>query len=191
MRSLRMVIDKLDIRRAQVLVEAIVAEVAYNRAAELGVTWAIDGSNDNNIVGLTKLPGRQHLRPRRRGRWRATRHRPGAGRPAAGHAARRRAHRQRERHQLGRDLRALLSDSDTNVLSTPSIVTMDNEEAEIKVGQEVPFLTGQFTNTGAAAGRRQSFPDHRAQGRRPDLKVTPKINEGDAVIMTCRSRPRT
>jgi type II secretory pathway component GspD/PulD (secretin) len=55
MRSLRMVIDKLDIRRAQVLVEAIVAEVAYNRAAELGVTWAVDGSADNNIVGLTKL----------------------------------------------------------------------------------------------------------------------------------------
>ena len=57
MRAMMSVIDKLDIRRAQVLVEAIIVEVTADKAAELGVTWAIDGSNDNNVIGITNFPG--------------------------------------------------------------------------------------------------------------------------------------
>jgi general secretion pathway protein D len=186
MRSLRMVIDKLDIRRAQVLVEAIVAEVAYNRAAELGVTWAIDGTNDNNIIGLTKFgttgANISDL----------------AGAAAAGGAAVGQALAglpqgillgggrigSRTGTNWGVVLRALLSDSDTNVLSTPSIVTMDNEEAEIKVGQEVPFLTGQFTSTQAQPGIVNPFQTIERRDVGLTLKVTPQINEGDAVVMT-------
>jgi general secretion pathway protein D len=183
MRSLRMVIDRLDIRRAQVLVEAIIAEVSYNRAAELGVTWALDGSNDNNIVGLTKLGtgGIADL----------------AGAALAGDAGIGQALANLPQGILlgggrlnsesgtnwGVVLRALLSDSDTNVLSTPSIVTMDNEEAEIKVGQEVPFVTGSFTNTGAAQGSVNPFQTVERKDVGLTLKVTPKINEGDAVVM--------
>jgi general secretion pathway protein D len=81
-------------------------------------------------------------------------------------------------------LRALLTDSDTNVLSTPSIVTMDNEEAEIKVGQEVPFLTGQFANTGAQPGVVNPFQTIERKDVGLTLRVTPQINEGDAVVMT-------
>ncbi len=184
MRSLRMVIDKLDIRRAQVLVEAIIAEVAYSRAAELGVTWAVDGSNDNSIIGLTKLgtTGITDL----------------IGAAVGGEAAVGQALGGLPQGVLlgggrvnsnsgtnwGVVLQALLSDSDTNVLSTPSIVTMDNEEAEIKVGQEVPFLTGQFTNTGAAQGVVNPFQTVERKDVGLTLKVTPKINEGDAVVMT-------
>jgi general secretion pathway protein D len=184
MRSLRMVIDKLDIRRAQVLVEAIIAEVAYSRAAELGVTWALDGSNDNSIIGLTKLgtTGITDL----------------IGAAVGGDAAVGQALGGLPQGILlgggrvnsdsgtnwGVVLQALLSDSDTNVLSTPSIVTMDNEEAEIKVGQEVPFLTGQFTNTGAAQGAVNPFQTVERKDVGLTLKVTPKINEGDAVVMT-------
>jgi general secretion pathway protein D len=185
MRSLRMVIDKLDIRRAQVLVEAIVAEVAYNRAAELGVTWAIDGTNDNNIVGLTKLGSGGNISDL-------------AGAALAGESAIGQAlaglpqgillGAGRLNSESGTNwgvvLRALLSDSDTNVLSTPSIVTMDNEEAEIKVGQEVPFLTGQFTNTGAAQGVVNPFQTIDRKDVGLTLKVTPQINEGNAVVMT-------
>jgi general secretion pathway protein D len=63
-------------------------------------------------------------------------------------------------------------------------VTMDNEEAEIKVGQEVPFLTGQFTNTGAAQGVVNPFQTIERKDVGLTLKVTPQINEGDAVVMT-------
>jgi len=184
MRSLRMVIDKLDIRRAQVLVEAIIAEVAYSRAAELGVTWAIDGSNDNNIIGLTKLgtTGITDLIGAAVGGEAA------AGQALAGLPQGVLLGGGRVNSDSGTNwgvvLQALLSDSDTNVLSTPSIVTMDNEEAEIKVGQEVPFLTGQFTNTGAAQGAVNPFQTVERKDVGLTLKVTPKINEGDAVVMT-------
>lgn len=185
MRSLRMVIDKLDIRRAQVLVEAIVAEVAYNRAAELGVTWAVDGSKDNNIIGLTKLGTGGNISDL-------------AGAALGGEAAIGQVLGALPQGILlgagrvdsssgtnwGVVLRALLSDSDTNVLSTPSIVTMDNEEAEIKVGQEVPFVTGQYTNTGAAQGSVNPFQTIDRKDVGLTLKVTPQINEGNAVIMT-------
>ena len=185
MRSLRMVIDKLDIRRAQVLVEAIVAEVAYNRTAELGVTWFLDGTNDNNIVGLTKFGSGANISDL-------------GGAALGGGAAIGQVLSALPQGillgggRLGSDsgtnwgviLRALLADSDTNVLSTPSIVTMDNEEAEIKVGQEVPFLTGQFTNTGAAQGVVNPFQTIERKDVGLTLRVTPQINEGNAVVMT-------
>lgn len=183
MRSLRMVIDKLDIRRAQVLVEAIVAEVAYNRAAELGVTWAIDGSDGNNIVGLTKFSSAVNISDLVAA---AVSGGTAAGQALAGLPQGITVGGGRigdSGTNWGVILRALLSDSDTNVLSTPSIVTMDNEEAEIKVGQEVPFLTGQFTNTGAAQGSVNPFQTIERKDVGLTLKVTPKINEGDAVVL--------
>lgn len=184
MRRLRMVIDKLDIRRAQVLVEAIVAEVSYTRAAELGMTWALDGSRDNSIIGVTKLGsgGIADL----------------AGAALSGESGVAQALGSLPQGILlgggrlnsnsgtnwGVVVRALLSDSDTNVLSTPSIVTMDNEEAEIQVGQEVPFLTGQFTNTGASQGSVNPFQTIERKDVGLTLTVTPQINEGDAVVMS-------
>jgi general secretion pathway protein D len=184
MRSLKTVIDRLDIRRAQVLIEAVIAEVAYNKAAELGVSFAVDGTDDGNAVGLTRFSSAVDIPTLAAG--------VGAGDDSSlGQALS--AIPQGITLGLGRFgssgtnwaviLRALLSDSDTNVLSTPSIVTMDNEEAEIKVGQEVPFLTGQFTNTGAAQGSVNPFQTIERKDVGLTLKVTPQINEGDAVVM--------
>ncbi len=190
MRTLRQVIAKLDIRRAQVLVEAIIAEVAYDKAAELGVSWVIDGSDDGNIVGITNFSSALNVRDVA----------PGAVALADGGDG--------GDASLGQALsaipngmslaggrwgssgtnwavlvRALLGDATTNVLSTPSIVTMDNEEAEIKVGQEVPFLTGQFTNTGAAQGSVNPFQTIQREDVGLTLKITPQINEGNAVVL--------
>jgi general secretion pathway protein D len=77
---------------------------------------------------------------------------------------------------------ALRGDADTNVVSTPQIVTLDNEEAEIKVGQQVPFVTGQFTNTGSASvGTVNPFQTIQRQEVGTKLKITPQINEGSGV----------
>ena len=78
-------------------------------------------------------------------------------------------------------LTALQGDATTNIISTPSIVTMDNEQAEISVGQEVPFLTGQFTATGAAQGAINPFQTIQRQEIGTSLTITPQINEGTGV----------
>jgi general secretion pathway protein D len=78
-------------------------------------------------------------------------------------------------------LNALRGDGETNIISTPNIVTLDNEEAEIRVGQEVPFLTGQFTNTGANQGSVNPFQTIQRQEVGTSLKITPQINEGSGV----------
>jgi general secretion pathway protein D len=78
-------------------------------------------------------------------------------------------------------LTALRGDGESNVVSTPSIVTLDNEEAEIRVGSEVPFLTGQFTNTGASAGSVNPFQTIQREQVGTSLKITPQINEGSGV----------
>jgi len=77
---------------------------------------------------------------------------------------------------------ALRGDASTNVVSTPQIVTLDNEEAEIRVGQEVPFLTGQFTSTGGNTnGAVNPFQTIQREEVGTSLKITPQINDGSGV----------
>ena len=181
MRSIMAIVDQLDIRRAQVLVEAIIVEVSSDKAADLGVTWAVDGSRDNNIIGVTNFPSAN----------------PGVVQFAGAVAG--------EQPNLGiipggatigvgrlRDrgtsfagiLTALQGDSDTNIIATPSILTMDNEEAEIKVGQRVPFLTGQFSTVGDGVGQPQNpFQTIQREDVGTLLKITPQINRGDSVML--------
>ncbi|MDX1606898.1 MAG: hypothetical protein R3202_11940, partial [Candidatus Competibacterales bacterium] len=78
-------------------------------------------------------------------------------------------------------LNALAGDGETNVLSTPSLVTMDNEEAEISVGQEVPFVTGSFSNTGGNTGVSNPFQTIQRKDVGLTLGITPQINEGDTI----------
>jgi general secretion pathway protein D len=179
MRSLESVIRQLDIRRSQVLVDAIIAEVGERKARELGVQWTIfdlsgdaapvGGTNFTNtgtnlvdiaqgvinkqLVGLT--PGMLF----------------GAGKF------------DKDGTSFAAVVQALAADGDTNILSTPSLVTLDNEEAEIIVGQNVPFVTGSFTNTGAASGSVDPFQTIQREDVGITLKLKPQINEGNAVIM--------
>ena len=175
------VIDMIDIRRAQVQVDAIIVELSEQRAAQLGLTWAVDGSNNNQAVGLTNFSnttgGIIDLAAI-----------GGSGGPDPSLI------RQGLTAAIGSVtdtgtswaavISALSGDADTNVISTPTIVTLDNEEAEIRVGQEVPFLTGQFTNTGASAGSVNPFQTIQRQEVGTSLKITPQINEGSGVKLT-------
>jgi general secretion pathway protein D len=78
-------------------------------------------------------------------------------------------------------LEALESDGTSNIIGTPVLVTLDNEEAEIKVGQEVPFVTGSYTDTGSTGGSVNPFQTIEREQVGLTLKLTPQINEGDAV----------
>ena len=181
-RSLRTVIAQLDVRRAQVLVEAVIAEISAEKTAELGVQWVVGtnnaigftnlntgnsslaniialaaGSNSGDLTDTTLLPQGLLL---------------GVGSVAGG---------------IGAIISALAKDADTNVLSTPTVVTLDNEQAEIIVGQNVPFVTGSYTtSTSSGSSNTTSQVGNPFQTiQREDigikLKVKPQINEGNAV----------
>ncbi len=184
-RSLMPVIHQLDIRRRQVHVEAIIAEVSEEMVKELGIQWqALQnlsggegifggtnfGTGGNNILGLATGLGSGVN--------------PGAG-LNLGYVSGVSTILGTEFLGIGALLRALGTDSDTNVLSTPSIVTMDNSEAEIYVGQEVPFITGQYTNPGVSDGAGVVNPFQTVQRTEVGIRltVTPHINEGDAVVL--------
>lgn len=175
-RSLESVIRQLDIRRAQVLVEAIIAEVSSDRAAELGVEWLFDGSGGDNPVGAINFGTIT-----------------GVAAGAAGGGALGAASSVGPGATLGFGrfgsnsfnfaglIRALESTGTTNVLSTPNLVTMDNEEAEIFVGEELSIPTGSFTSTGSTTSTVNPFTTFERKQLGIRLKVKPSINEGDAI----------
>lgn len=177
-RELAEIIRRLDIRRAQVLVEAVIAEVSVDFINELGVQWQI-ASDSSNAVGGTNFSGSNNIlgasvNPLAVG--------PGLNLGyLAGTASI--PGLDGEVLQLGALVSALESDTDSDVLSTPSIVTLDNEEAQIQVGQEVPFLTGQFSNTGSTGGAVNPFQTIERKEIGLTLTVTPHINQGDSIIL--------
>ena len=168
--SIRRVISQLDIRRAQVLVEAVIAEVSTDLMKELGAEAflvptgadpdgpAISSINTGNILNVLQDPFSI-----------------GAGLSLG-------AADLTGDTQWGFLLRALEGDASTNILSTPTLVTLDNEEAEIVVAQNVPFITGQFTNTGSGTDSAVNpFQTIERQDVGITLRITPQINEGDSV----------
>jgi general secretion pathway protein D len=183
MRSLQQVIDQLDIRRAQVQLDAIIVDIEAQRSAELGLSWIVDATSDAASAGVQNFRSSGNSIVDVAGAVSSG----GVGPEAAGLI------QDGLTFGLGRIregstsfavlLRALEGDARTNILSRPSITTLDNEEAELGVGQEVPFLTGSFSNTGAAQGAVNPFQTIQRQDVGLNLKVTPQINEGDAVIL--------
>ncbi len=179
-RALEDVVRQLDIRRAQVLVEGIIAETSAGKSAELGVQWSYisDAANNRGGFGGTNfdLTG-QGLQKLSRT--------PGAlgDGLSLGYLGGTISVLGNEILNIGALLRALASDADTNILATPTLVTMDNSEAEIVVAQNVPFLTGQYANTGATAPGVNPFQTIERQDVGLTLKITPQINEGDAIKM--------
>jgi general secretion pathway protein D len=159
MRTLLEVVRQLDIRRAQVHIEAIIAEVSFTKDQEIGVEWrtkqVTDGvsakSLTNNLGDFISNAGKTL---------------------SVGYF-------------VGSEIRALLNafaqDNNVNVLSTPSIVTLDNEEASILVGQNVPILSGSFSNTAGAVGNAVNTFQREDVGVK--LEVTPQINEGNAILL--------
>src|SRR3569833_1481571 len=146
MRQIMAIIDKLDIRRPQVLVEAIIADVNVNKTAELGVNWAAYGTGSNvpaaafdSRVGGTSIVDLAGAiqNPANVSDALLNGTTLGLGRIGSGAV------------NFAAILRAIQADSHTNIIATPSAITMDDQEAELKVAQEVPFITGSFTNSGA------------------------------------------
>ncbi|MEN8761505.1 MAG: type II secretion system secretin GspD, partial [Thiogranum sp.] len=179
MRSLETVIRQLDIRRSQVLVDAIIAEVGEERARQLGIQWTVfDLSGQTAPIGGTNFTNTgTSLIDIANGVLAGTI--PGIT-PGLSFGV----------GKIGNDglnfaavVNALAADSDVNILSTPSLVTLDNEEAEIIVGQNVPFVTGSFTSTGAAQGSVNPFQTVQREDVGITLKVKPQINEGNSIIM--------
>ena len=188
MAALEAVIARLDIRRAQVLVEAIIVEIDIVEGRELGLQWLF--ANDSGLYGSNISQARlgtnaaiaSAILPEDAASTDI------AVRDLAG------ALSQVPGATLGWGvvdddltmttiLNALEKQGNTNILSTPSLLTLDNEEAFITVGQQVPFVTGNYTNTGAANGVANPFQTIQRENVGVTLQVTPQINEGDSVVM--------
>ncbi len=178
--NLRAVVEKLDVRRAQVYVEALIAEVSADKAAEFGIQWQdLTGLGQNNLTGFGGTnfgaSGQNII---------ATSQNPaGVGHglnvgvvkgsitiPGVG----------AQILNLGLLVRALQADSNANILSTPTLLTLDNEEAKIVIGQNVPFITGQYA-VSAAATTPTPFQTIERKDVGLTLKIKPQISEGGAV----------
>ena len=181
MRSLMLIVDKIDIRREQVLVEAIIVEVIADKTAELGVTWAVEGASSNTPIGVTNFPDFGPVQI-------------GGAAGSGGQVDPTGLIGSGITLGIGRIsdsgvsfaavATALQGNADTNIISMPSIVTTDNEEATLNVGQEVPFVTGSYSNTGNAGGAVNPFQTIQRQQIGVKLAITPQINEGDSLLMT-------
>ncbi len=174
-RRLKSIISQLDIRRAQVLVESIIAEISNNKSKEFSAQFAVAGKEGGGTapIGVGSFGGGI-------GSLVAAALNPAAAAGAISDGI---------TIGVGSDkgtrfaflLKALNANGATNILSTPSIVTLDNQEAEIVVGQNVPFVTGSFTNTGGTAGATNPFQTIQRKDVGITLKVTPQINDGDTI----------
>lgn len=167
------IVERLDVRRAQVMVEAVIAELSAESARQLGVQWAA-GSPDNG-VGIVNFDrsGRGLLQLAvgvesfLQGSVVAPRLPDGLSLGGIG---------RRGDTQIGLLISALQGDAFSNILSTPSLMTMDNEEAEIVVGQNVPFVVGRSVEDSG-----QAFDTIRREDIGVKLRVRPRINEGNAI----------
>ena len=184
-RNLRATIEKLDVRRAQVVIESLIVEVTADKTAEFGVQWqALGGfnannSNDTSVIGGTNFGARgggtniidaaQNLGSLGAGLnigvIRGSVTLPGIGTIT----------------NLGFLARALETVANANVLSRPNIQTLDNEEAKFLVGQNVPFQTGSFTS--GTAGATNPFQTFERKDIGTQLRVKPQVSEGGAVKM--------
>ncbi|HKA39551.1 MAG TPA: type II secretion system secretin GspD [Burkholderiales bacterium] len=183
-RQLRVVIDKLDVRRAQVFIESLIVEVTGDQAAEFGIQWqtggqhlapgastgAVGGTNfgttGQNIIGIAANPATAGT-GLNIGIARGQITLPGVGTVTS----------------LQFLARALEQNNKANILSTPNLLTLDNEEARIMVGQNVPFITGQFVTSasGGAAANVNPFQTIERRDVGLTLRVRPQISEGGSI----------
>jgi len=184
MRAIMDIIDKLDIRKPQVLVEAIIADIDFNKDAELGVNWAAFANGSSNVpagafvspvggTSIVDLAGAVE-NPANVSTTLLQGTTIGIGKIGGTGL------------NFAAMLRAIRADTADNVIATPSAVTMDNQEAELKVAQEVPFITGQYTanNTPVVGGQVNPFQTIQREEVGTILKITPTISaEGTQVML--------
>jgi general secretion pathway protein D len=178
-RQLRAVIDKLDQRRAQVFVESLIAEVSADKAAEFGVQWMSGTGANGNTVGLLgtnfSVGGTNLL---------SLAANAAAGKYTASTGLNIGIGERRDGALvLGALARFLQTNGDANVLSTPNLLTLDNEEAKIVIGQNVPFVTGQYSNNNTTTGTVNPFQTIERKDVGLTLRVKPQISENGTVKM--------
>jgi general secretion pathway protein D len=184
MRTVMAIVDRLDIRRAQVLLEGILVEMSVDKSADLGVNWIIaDRDSDGNL-----LPAGGFVQPVNG---------TGIGEIIQGIRDPSSIKALPSGLTLGVGqivtnglswaalIRALQATGNTNIIATPSVMTLDNEEAEVKVAKEVPIVTGSYTNQGisGAAGQVNPFQTINREEVGIILKITPQINDGGTVVL--------
>jgi general secretion pathway protein D len=187
MQSIISVVKRLDIRRAQVLVEAIIVEMTDDDGRDLGVEWLFlndsGGYGSSTNAGLGGALAAAAFETDSNGDPVDSRSGlAGVLGSTAGQVFG--VGRLDDNFSFNVAINALQQNTEANILSTPSLLTLDNEEASIVVGQSIPFVTGSFTSTGNSS----SNPDNPFQTVEREnvgitLKVTPQINEGDSVIL--------
>ena len=182
-RQLRAVIEKLDGRRAQVYVESLIAEVNMDKAAEFGIQWQgpLGGKGDSliGLLGTNFGTSGKNIIQSALGASNGTPLPPGTG-FNLGVAA-----RNNGVYFLGFLANFLQTSGAGNILSTPNLITLDNEEAKIIIGQNVPFVTGQFTNTGGGGnGSVNPFQTIERKDVGLTLRVKPQISENGTVKMS-------
>jgi general secretion pathway protein D len=178
-RQLRAVIDKLDARRAQVLVESLIVEVNADKAAQFGIQWqgATGKAGDTNVglLGTNFSTGNTaNIISLALGAA------SGTATPSAGGNFGL-AHNTNGVYVLGMVANYLQSNGDGNVLSMPNLLMVDNEEGKMVVGENVPFVTGQFTNTGSTTGSVSPFQTIERKDVGLTLKIKPQISENGTV----------
>lgn len=183
--NLRAVIEKLDIRRAQVYVEALIAEVTTDKASELGFQWAaLFGGNSNPGIGFTNYPamGSSSLGAVAGG---AALGDPSGYASSGGLNIALLGPEINIAGQMVRSIaglaKALEQKTNANILSTPNLLTMDNNEAKIVVGQNVPFVTGSYAGTSATTAGTNPFQTIERKDVGLTLKIKPQISEGGMV----------
>ncbi|MEY4420514.1 MAG: type secretion system protein [Pseudomonadota bacterium] len=189
-RQLRAVIDMLDQRRAQVMVESLIAEVNADKAAQMGIQWQNATGNAGGTVGIIGTNFNNGIVS-------ATGSSIGAGNILGASGAANTslgglgnglnvgtARQINGTYVLGSLATFLQQNGDSNVLSTPTLLTLDNEEAKIVVGQNVPFVTGQYTNNNTTNGSVNPFQTIERKDVGLTLKVKPQISETGTVKLT-------
>ncbi|MGJ7918330.1 type II secretion system secretin GspD [Massilia sp. LXY-6] len=194
-RNLRSVIDQLDVRRAQVYIEALVVEVTSTKASEFGVQWVglsgDDGSKyrvggvqsfasgtSNNIINLAAAAAGGVGGGTGTGATGGT----GSGLPSISGLSIGLFRQINGKLGLGAIAHALENDGNANILSTPNMITLDNELATIKVGQNIPIITGSFTTGASGASNPFQTVDRKDVGLL--LKVRPQISEGGTIKLS-------
>ncbi|HEY3849895.1 MAG TPA: type II secretion system secretin GspD, partial [Steroidobacteraceae bacterium] len=203
MKNLMAVIDKLDIRRAQVEVEALIVEVAVNKSANIGVQWLLDGGS-NLGYGITNFPGSggssivdiaaaalggvsglTNSATNTTGTTGLSGSTAASGLSSViptGATFAVGTYNSNTGKGLAAIIQAIRSDGTSNIISTPRVVTMNNEEAEVKVTQEIPLITGQYSSSTAAVnGTTSPFETIQREEVGTILKVTPHISEGNTI----------
>jgi general secretion pathway protein D len=179
-RQVRSMIDQLDSRRAQVYIESMIVEVTGNDAADFGLQWqgllGQSGDKYGVAVGTNSTVGGPSILDLSQTLAGSGSTLPGSGINIA------LLRNYGGTYALAAIARALQTNTNNNIVSTPNLITLDNEEAKIVVGENVPFITGQFTNTGTATTSPFQTIERKDVGI--TLRIKPQIGEGGTVRMT-------